>query len=100
MRTISTLLTLSFQVILVITGTERVRAQAPAPAATLLTEENSARAIALDAVTQVCDPLPVVALNNLGQDRRTRSALFGIDVDLSSGEDALAVTPIARDAWY
>jgi len=98
MRTISTLLTLSFQVILVITGTECVRAQAPAPAPTLLTEENSARAIALDSVTQVRDPLPVVALNNLSQDRRTRLALFGINVDLSSGENASAVTATARDS--
>ena len=98
MRTISTLLTLSCQVILVITGTECVRAQAPAPAPTLLTEENSARAIALDSVTQVRDPLSVVALNNLSQDRRTRLALFGINVDLSSGENASAVTATARDS--
>jgi hypothetical protein len=100
MRTISTLLNLSFHVILVITGTECVRAQAPAPAPTLLTEENSARAIALDSVTQVRDPLPVVALNNFmqGRDPRTRVALFGINVDLSPGENASAVTATARDS--
>lgn len=100
MRTISTLLTLSFLVILVITGTECVRAQAPAPAPTLLTEENSARAIALDSVTYVRDPLPVVALNNFqqGRDPRTRVALFGINVDLSPGENASAVTATARDS--
>jgi len=98
MRTISTLLTLSFQVILVITGTECARAQAPAP--TLLTEENSQRAIALDSVTRVRDPLPVVALNNFmqGRDPRTRVALFGINLDLMPGENATAVTAQARDS--
>ena len=98
MRTISTLLTLSFAVILIIAGPQCVRAQAPAP--TLLTEANSARAIALDSVTQVRDPLPVVALNNFGQGRdpRTRVSLFGINVDLSPGENASAVTATARDS--
>jgi len=98
MRTIGTFVSLSFQMILVITGAECVRAQAPAPAPALLTQENSARAIALDSVTWVRDPLPVVANNNLSQDRRTRLALFGINVDLSSGEDASAVTATARDS--
>jgi len=96
MRTISTLLTLSFHVILAITGAEFVQAQAPSP--TLLTEENSARAIALDSVTYLRDPLPVVALNNLSQDRRTRLALLGINLDLSPGENASAVTATARDS--
>src|SRR2546427_13310531 len=96
MRTVSTLLTLSFLMIVVITGPQCVRGQAPAP--TLLSEENSQRAIALDSVTQVRDPLPVVALNNLSQDRRTRLALFGINVDLNPGENASAVTATARDS--
>lgn len=98
MKAISTLLTLSFLLILVITGTARVRAQAPAP--TLLTHENSARAIALDSVTYIRDPLSVVALNNFmqGRDPRTRVALFGINVDLNPGENASAVTATARDS--
>jgi len=86
--------------IFVITGGQFVLAQAQAPAPTLLTEENSTRAIALDSVTRVRDPLPVVALNNFqqGRDPRTRVALFGINVDLSLGEDASAVTATARDS--
>src|SRR5207248_6141296 len=80
MRTISTLLTLSFQVILVITGPQCVRAQTPA-GPTLLTEENSQRAIALDSVTRVRDPLPVVALNNFMQGRDPRTP--GLDVKKS-----------------
>ena len=93
MRTVRTLLTLSFQMIFVITGAHCVQAQTPA-GPTLLTEENSPRAIALDSVTRVRDPLPVVALNNFQQrrDPRTRVALFGINVDLSPGEDASVVT--------
>jgi len=100
MRARRTLLTLSFQMIFVITGGQFVLAQAQAPAPTLLTEENSTRAIALDSVTRVRDPLPVVALNNFqqGRDPRTRVALFGINVDLSLGEDASAVTATARDS--
>jgi hypothetical protein len=99
MRTVRTLLTLSFQMIFVITGAQCVRAQTPA-GPTLLTEENSQRAIALDSVTQVRDPLPVVALNNFmqGRDPRTRVALFGINLDLMPGENASAVTAQARDS--
>lgn len=99
MRTVRTLLKLSFLVILVITGPQCVWAQTPA-GPTLLTEESSQRAIALDSVTYVRDPLPVAALNNFmqGRDPRTRVALFGINVDLNPGEDASAVTATARDS--
>ena len=98
MRTFSALLILSFQVMIAFTGAECVRAQVPAP--TLLTEENSARAIALDSVTNVRDPLPVVALYNFqqGRDSRTRVALFAINADLSPSEDASAITATARDS--
>lgn len=99
MRTVRKILTLSFQVILLITGSQCVRAQTPA-APTLLTEENSQRAIALDSVTRVRDPLPVVAINNFmqGRDPRTRVALFAINLDLMPGENASAVTARARDS--
>jgi hypothetical protein len=99
MRTASTLLTLSFQIIFVITSAQCLRAQTPA-GPTLLAEENSQRAIALDSVTRVRDPLPVVALNNFmqGRDPRTRVALFGINLDLMPGEDTSAVTAQARDS--
>lgn len=99
MRTVSTLLTLSFTVIFVFTGTQSVRAQATAPGPTLLTEENSPRAAALDSVTHVRAPLPVVAQNNFSADRRTRLALFGINADLRPEENASAVTARVRDSW-
>jgi hypothetical protein len=97
--TVRTLLTLAFPMMFVITGPQWVRAQTPA-GPTLLTEENTQRAIALDSVTRIRDPLPVVALNNFmeGRDPRTRVALFGINLDLLPGEDASAVTAQARDS--
>jgi hypothetical protein len=64
----------------------------------LLTEQNSQRAIAIDSVTFVRDPLPVVNRNNLSQSRRTRLTLFGINMDLMPGENASAVTARARDS--
>ena len=100
MRTIRIFLRSSFQLILIITGIECGLVQAQAPAPVLITEENSSRAIALDSVTRVRDPLPVVALNNFQQrrDPRTRVALFGRNIDLNPGENASAVTATARDS--
>lgn len=83
-------------VILTLSCAESVRPQTPAPI--LLTEQNSQRAIAVDSVTFVRDPLPVVNSNNLSQSRRTRLALFGINLDLMPGENASAVTARARDS--
>lgn len=83
-------------VILILSCVESVRPQTPAPI--LLTEQNSQRAIAVDSVTFVRDPLPVVNSNNLSQSRRTRLALFGINLDLMPGENASAVTARARDS--
>ena len=100
MRKSNTLLSSSFQLILIITGVERILVQAQTPAPVLLTEENSSRGIALDSVTRVRDPLPVVALNNFqqGRDPRTRVALFGRNIDLNPGENASAVTVSASDS--
>jgi hypothetical protein len=86
-------------VILVITAHQCIRAQTPS-GPTLLTEQNSQRAIALESVTRLRDPLPVVALYNFqqGRDPRTRVSLFGINLDLLPGENASAVTAQARDS--
>lgn len=96
MRTASIIKAL-FLVILIISCADWVRPQGSA-GPTLLTEENSPRAAAVDSVTLVRDPLPVVARNNFTFDRRTRLILFAINVDLMPGEDASAVTARARDA--
>jgi len=83
-------------VILIVSCAEWVRPQTPAP--TLLTEQNSQRAIALDSATFVRDPLAVVTRNNFSQNRRTSIALFGHNMDLLPGENASAVTVRARDS--
>jgi len=93
-----TLSTTCFFLILIISCAESVRAQTPAPGPTLLTEENSQRAVALDSATLVRDPLPVVTSRNFSSDHRTRLTLFGINMDLLPGEDASAVTARARDS--
>lgn len=96
MRTVKSLLTTSFLMILIISCAKSVRPQTSGP--TLLTEENSPRAAALDSVTFVRDPLPVVSGNNFSFDHRTRLALFGINMELMPEEDASAVTATGRDS--
>jgi len=89
------LFTSCFFIILITTCAKWVRSQA---GPTLLTQENSTRAVALDSVTLVHDPLAVVNRDNFSSDRRTRLALFGINIDLMPGEGASAVTARARDS--
>lgn len=93
-------LSTSLLIILVISCAKSVRPQASGLGPTLLTEENSPRAAALDSVTRARDPLPVVTRNNFSTDRRTRLALFGINMELMPGEDASAVTATARDSQF
>src|SRR5215831_20583659 len=98
MRSVSTISTLSLTVMLVITGPQYVKAQGT-PAPVLLTEENSpGSAAALDSVTRLRSPLPVVAVSNFSRDHRMRLALFATNVELSAGENASAVTATARDS--
>jgi hypothetical protein len=87
-----------FLIILFIACAGSVYPQAPTPGPMLLTQENSPRAAALDSATLARDPLPVVNRNNFSLDRRTRLALFGINMDLLPGENASAMTARARDS--
>ena len=65
----------------------------------LLTEENSDRALAVDSVSWVRDPLAVMAPNNyFAQDGHTRVLLLATNVHLQAGEDTSAITCIAEDA--
>jgi probable HAF family extracellular repeat protein len=66
----------------------------------LVTEPNSNKAIALDSVTLVRDPFPVVTTNNFSQDQRTRILLFARDVVLAPGETASVLTVQAEDAQH
>lgn len=70
----------------------------PSNTTLLLTEDNSNRAIALDSVTQVRDPLPVVGLNNFSQDHRTRLMLLATNFDLRPGDTTAIVSATALDS--
>lgn len=61
----------------------------------LATEQNSQRAIALDAVTFVRDPFAVTNLHYFGADKRTRIILFATNLSPASG---LVVTAQAVDS--
>ena len=62
----------------------------PAAGPALLTEPGTARAVALDSVTQVADPFPVTSPSNFSADRRTRVALFAAGVTAPAAADITA----------
>lgn len=66
----------------------------------LLTEENSLRALALDLITLVRDPFPVVTPNNFSSDRRSRIVLFAVNAELSQGESISSITAQAEDSSH
>ena len=76
---------------------------APAPSPTpsgppvLITEENTNRAIGLDSVALVREPVPVLTSNNFSSDRHTRVMLFAANVELIPGEGSV-VTAQAEDS--
>jgi hypothetical protein len=68
---------------------------------TLVTREDDAtRAVALDSVTMIGEPFPVVTLNNFSPDQRTRVMLFALNLELLPGEAASAVTAQAEDSSH
>jgi hypothetical protein len=70
----------------------------PPGAPMLLTEEGSLRAIALDSVTMIREPLPILTPFNFSSDHRTRVMLFATNVDLMPGEPASVLTAQAKDS--
>ncbi|HWT03022.1 MAG TPA: hypothetical protein VN256_22415 [Pyrinomonadaceae bacterium] len=69
------------------------------PAApTLVTEAESGRALALDSVSTVRGPFPLVSANPLSPGRRTRISLFARDLNLLPGEGLSVVTVQAEDS--
>ena len=68
------------------------------PAPVLLTEANSERAIALDSVTLMRDPFPVMTTRNFSTDNHTRVMLFAADLILMPGETTSAVSVQGEDA--
>lgn len=57
---------------------------------TLLTEPGTTWAVALDSVTQVADPFPVVSSSNFSADRRTRVSLFATGISAPAASDITA----------
>lgn len=64
----------------------------------LISETGSDSAIALDSVTFIRDPFPLMNLFNFSADHRTRLMLFGMNMELVAGENSSAVTARAEDA--
>jgi uncharacterized protein (TIGR03437 family) len=69
-------------------------------APTLLTEQNTNRAISLDSVTFVRDPFPLTTTHNFSLDQHTRITLFAVGLELLAGEDASVVTAQGEDAGH
>jgi type 1 glutamine amidotransferase len=67
-------------------------------ALTLLAEENSTGAIALDAVTFTRGPFGLSTPHNFSPDGRTRIMLFAVNLELGPGEGIEAVTARAEDS--
>jgi uncharacterized protein (TIGR03437 family) len=66
----------------------------------LLTEEGTGRAVALDSVTWLREPFPVLTPYDFSPDARTRVMLFAADVDAASAENVSAVTAQAEDSQH
>ncbi|HKQ50950.1 MAG TPA: hypothetical protein VJT74_01185 [Pyrinomonadaceae bacterium] len=63
----------------------------------LLTEANTDRAVALDSVTHLRDPFPLLTTQNFSADKRTRVSLMAWRLELQPGEDISAISALAED---
>jgi len=70
----------------------------PPPPPTLLTNQNTGRAAALDSVTLLSEPFPVVSAQNFSSDQRTRLTLFSYNLELKAGEGLSSITAQAEDS--
>jgi hypothetical protein len=98
LRSLVFLLSASITVAALILGPARpVVGDTPAPA--LLMRANTTRGVALDSVTEMAEPFPLVQPVNfsLNGDRRTRIMLCATSLTLLPGEDASVVTAEAED---
>ena len=64
----------------------------------LLTHGNSQRALALDSVTFTSEPFPIVNIQNLSADQRTRVSLFAVNIELGAGETLSTIQAQAETA--
>lgn len=63
----------------------------------LLSDPGSSRAIALESVTLIKEPFPVIAEHSLSSEQHTRLLLFGLNLEISPG-DLSAITVQAEDS--
>ncbi|MCA1615714.1 MAG: DUF1800 domain-containing protein [Acidobacteria bacterium] len=63
----------------------------------IITENNSTRAVAVDALTKLRDPFSVTSPGFVGSDRRTRVQFFVMNLELLAGEGANALSVDAQD---
>jgi len=66
----------------------------------LVSEKTSTRAIALDSVTFLPEPLRISSSIPWGSDNRTRVMIFAMNLDLLPGENASVITADAEDASH
>jgi uncharacterized protein (DUF1800 family) len=74
-----------------------VSAVAARSAPVIITENNSTRAIAVDAVSRMRDPFSTSSPGLVGSDRRARVVFFVLNLDLLAGEPAKALSADAED---
>ncbi|HEX8495162.1 MAG TPA: heme-binding protein [Pyrinomonadaceae bacterium] len=66
----------------------------------LVSEANSTRALALDALARTHEPFKLISQLSFSADRRTRVMLFAMKLNLQPGEGAAVVTADAEDAQH
>jgi hypothetical protein len=71
-----------------------------APNPTLLSEQTSSAAIALDSVTFVRDPFSLRTTHNFSSNQRTRISLFALNVELLPSENISIVSAQAEDQQH
>ncbi|HVQ36170.1 MAG TPA: DUF1800 domain-containing protein [Pyrinomonadaceae bacterium] len=89
---------LSFVLAVAFCGAISTAHAANAKAPTLLSQDTSTRAIALESATFKGEPFPLTASVPFGTDTRTRICLFVMNLELLSGEGVNALTSDAQDA--
>ena len=67
---------------------------------TLVSEADSTRALALDALAQTHEPFKLLSPLPFSPDRRTRVMLFAMNLNLQTGESPSVVTADAEDAQH
>jgi uncharacterized protein (TIGR03437 family) len=70
------------------------------PSISLFTEQNSQRAVALDAVSLTRDPFVFAGPNNFATDKRPRVMIFSPNLQLTPGELLSSVTARGEDAQH